>query len=110
MMRPMPGSLKSVSGVVVFMMIVAVGAIGCRDERADRSLASGSAVQSSPAAGVPRAAPPRPLVKVDRDDGSGDFELLELMAGDLRVAAWDNTFSPNRLSGLHSLVLSLIHI
>ena len=104
MMRPMPGSLKSVSGVVVAMMVVGVGAIGCRDERADRSLASGSTVKSGLAAGVHRTSPPRPLLKVAKDDGSGDFELLELTAGDLRVAAWDNTFSPNRLSGIHSLV------
>ncbi|GIS62352.1 MAG: hypothetical protein CM1200mP2_45770 [Planctomycetaceae bacterium] len=50
-------------GVVVAMMVVGVGAIGCRDERADRSLASGSTVKSGLAAGVHRTSPPRAAVE-----------------------------------------------
>ena len=77
MMRTLPGSLESVSHLVVVTVVVAVGVIGCRDERAVRPPTSGSAVKSEPV-GVRRASPPRPLLKVAKDDGSGEFELLEL--------------------------------
>jgi len=45
-----------------------------------------------------------PITAVPREDGSGDFEVLGLTAGDLSAMFWDNTHSPTRLSGIRSLV------
>ena len=88
------------------MLLVLAGGWGCQDDDAGgvSGGTSGSTVKP-PDAGLQRpVSAPRPLMQVAKEDGSGDFEVLEMTAGDLRVAAWDNSYSPNRLSGLRSLL------
>ncbi len=96
------GSLVRVLNLGAVCLAAAVVGCGCRDD--DRGVAGRSTSGSTVAvAGRRSSRPPRPLLKVPRDDGSGDFEMLEMSAGDLRVAAWDNSYSPGQLSGLRSL-------
>ena len=89
---------------LVAMPVFLVGACGCDGEDVvdPGRAASGSTVERPGI--VSRDTVPRPLMAVPREDGSGDFEMLEMSSGDLRVAAWDNTYSPGRLSGLRSLL------
>ena len=89
---------------LVAMPVFLVGACGCDGEDVvDPGRAvSGSTVERPGI--VSRDTVPRPLMAVPSEDGSGDFEMLEMSSGDLRVAAWDNTYSPGRLSGLRSLL------
>jgi len=104
MTRPLPESLGWMSALVAVAVVIAVGGSGCRDAGPADRPASGSSVKPENVDGGRLSSLPRPLVKVAQDDGSGDFEMLEMSAGDLRVAAWDNTYSPNRLSGIRSLL------
>jgi len=100
---PLPKSLRWLAFLVVAGS--AVSGSGCRDgEPVRRPTASGSSVKPDNSVERGPAIRSRPLVRVVKDDGSGDFEMLELSAGDLRIAAWDNTYSPNRLSGIRSLL------
>ena len=91
--------------LAVVLMVTSSGC-GCRDDDAGGGAdPPDTTAGSSVGEGVCRPSPPpRPLLKVPKDDGSGDFEVLEMKAGDLRVAAWDNSYSPNRLSGVRSLL------
>ena len=65
----------------------------------------------TPPPGVPQGAgsttrPARPALGPDipKQDGSGDFETLSRQAGDLAVIFRDNTYSPQALSGIRSLI------
>ena len=91
-----------VSAPIAVVLTVILGGCGGRD--VDRPSSSGSMVKPVSVNGGRPTSSPRPLLQVVKDDGSGDFQVLEISAGDLRVAAWDNTYSPNRLSGLRSLL------
>lgn len=100
-------SFSQVLGRVLAFLVVGLTAsssgCGCRDDGTVGPPATTAG--SSVGVGAQRTSPrPRPLLKVPKDDGSGDFEVLEMTAGDLRVAAWDNSYSPNRLSGVRSLL------
>ena len=90
--------------LLVAVLVLLAGVCGCggEDEVDLGRVTSGSTVKRPDT--VSRDAVPRPLMAVPREDGSGDFEMLEMSSGDLRVAAWDNTYSPGRLSGLRSLL------
>ena len=108
----MTRSLAAVTISGLLTAVCATGCHGCQGESGPTGQgATGPALSGSTigvggveGGGSRPLIPPRPLLRVPSEDGGGGFEMLEMAAGDLRVAAWDNTYSPNRLSGLRSLV------
>ena len=80
MIQPSSQNLPGLLALAAALLVVSAGGCGCQGDDADEvsRRTTGSTVKPTDVGSRRPASPSRPLLKVARDDGSGDFEMLEI--------------------------------